>query len=161
MSQKHPNFTKNAKKRPKAVIFIGSRDWIDRQTVSRVLKILKPDLVIEGGADGLDTIVHWEALEQKISVETFEVTKADWKKYGLSAGPRRNKIMLYRLLDLEEEGYEISVCAFPLPESKGTWDMVNKAKAAGVKTRIYKPKARRYPHRKPKSPVNAKKKTSR
>lgn len=57
----------------------------------------------------------------------FEVAAcpADWKKHGKAAGPIRNQSML-------TEHKPDLVIAFPLGESKGTRDMIRKAKAAGI-----------------------------
>jgi YspA, cpYpsA-related SLOG family len=120
----------------KAAIFSGSRDWIDRQKVAKVFDQLRPDVVIEGGADGLDTIARWECLERKISVITFH---ADWNKFKLSAGPIRNKQMLTELLKFKKKGYEISVQAFPIPGGKGTQGMMRMAELYGVPVRVHKP----------------------
>lgn len=59
-----------------------------------------------------------------IPVKTF---RADWGKYGKSAGPRRNKQML-------DEGRPDLVVAFE--GGRGTADMVKQAKAAGVEVLI-------------------------
>ena len=57
---------------------------------------------------------------------------AQWKTRGKSAGPDRNTEMLNVLLALRECGYDVEVLAFVLPSSRGTWDMVRKAQAAGL-----------------------------
>jgi hypothetical protein len=51
-----------------------------------------------------------------MNVKVFE---ADWKKYGKSAGPIRNS---------EMADYGDALIAFFNGESKGTLDMINKAK---------------------------------
>lgn len=58
--------------------------------------------------------------------------RADWKLHGEGAGPRRNQRML-------NEGQPELVLAFvnkPLAESRGTADMVRRAKAAGISTYV-------------------------
>lgn len=120
----------------KAAIFSGSRDWIDRQKVAKVFDQLRPDVVIEGGADGLDTIARWECLERRITVITIH---ADWNLLGLSAGPIRNKQMLEELLKYKDKGYEISLQAFPLPGGKGTQGMIRLAEGKGITVRVHKP----------------------
>jgi hypothetical protein len=119
----------------KAAIFTGSRKWLDRTAVRKAFDQLHPDIVIEGGADGLDTMARWECLERNISVITV---KADWKRYKLAAGPIRNKRMLDELLTLKEEGYEISVHAFPLNGGKGTQSMMKMAQKMGIPVRVYR-----------------------
>jgi hypothetical protein len=127
----------------KAAIFTGSRHWLDRVAVTKAFDQLRPDVVIEGGADGLDTMARWECLERKITVFTY---KAEWDKYGLAAGPTRNKKMLDRLLEYQEKGYEISVHAFPLSGGKGTPGMIKMAENAGVTVHKYR-------HRRKSDPV--------
>lgn len=120
----------------KAAIFSGSQSWIDRAKVAKVFDQLRPDVVIEGGADGLDTIARWECLERKISVITFH---ADWKRFKLGAGPIRNKQMLQELLKFKKKGYEISVQAFPIQGGKGTQGMIRMAEFYNVPVRVHKP----------------------
>ena len=57
-------------------------------------------------------------------IEFEDRGQADWKKYGKSAGCRRNALML-------RDGCPDFVVAFP--GGRGTADMVKKAKAAGVR----------------------------
>lgn len=62
----------------------------------------------------------------------LKVFPADWKKYGRAAGPIKNKEMLEYIL----EGDPI-VVAFWDGQSRGTKDMISKAKEAGVDVKIY------------------------
>ena len=106
--------------RPARVLVCGGRDFDARTRVYNALDALRPiGLIIHGGANGADRLADdwaaWRCIERK-------VFKADWKKYGPSAGPRRNAEMLRMLPDL--------VVAFP--GGRGTADMVRRAKAAGV-----------------------------
>jgi hypothetical protein len=77
--------------------------------------------VAHGGASGADEMAHVWARYNDIPVKKFP---ADWKKHGKAAGPIRNAQML------KEFGPDV-VVAFP--GSRGTGDMVQRAKAAGVK----------------------------
>ena len=60
-----------------------------------------------------------------------EVYVADWKIYGKSAGPRRNQKML-------DDGKPTIVIAFhnDIDNSKGTADMIARAKKLGIPTEI-------------------------
>lgn len=80
------------------------------------------DVVIEGEAKGADLLSRKfaEECEPPIQVLPFP---ANWKKYGKAAGPVRNQQML-------DEGKPDFVIAFPTPNSRGTWDMVRRAKKA-------------------------------
>ena len=89
----------------------------------------QPDLVIVGDAKGVDRIV---ADIFKPKVARFV---ADWKKYEKAAGVIRNSDMVKAAVLLGvEEGY-----AFPISSSKGTWDLVKKAVAAGIGMNVSKP----------------------
>jgi hypothetical protein len=77
--------------------------------------------MIHGGAKFIDTFAsEWAATKPEI---TRYICRAEWKKYGLGAGPRRNSRMLEWRPDV--------VVAFP--GENGTADMVKKARAAGVR----------------------------
>jgi hypothetical protein len=61
----------------------------------------------------------------------FREFSADWQKFGKAAGPIRNQQML-------DEGKPDLVIAFheDLENSKGTQDMINRAKVQGVPVRL-------------------------
>jgi len=75
--------------------------------------------VIEGGAPGADRQARLWAANQNIPVDTYP---ADWKRWGRSAGSRRNADML-------QAGAE-AVLAFP--GGPGTADMVYQAQQSGI-----------------------------
>lgn len=79
--------------------------------------------IIEGGAKGADALAARFADQLNIPLHTF---KADWDKFGKSAGPIRNAQML-------AEGKPDLVVAFPTLRSVGTHDMIAKAKAKKVR----------------------------
>ncbi len=68
-----------------------------------------------GGARGADILAGewWTSL----NINDPVVFKANWKKYGNSAGPIRNRKML-------KEFDPKVVVGFPDPKSKGTYDML-------------------------------------
>lgn len=108
------------------VIVTGSRYWTDAAIVRRILSTLPPgSTVVHGGARGLDTIADNVALGMGLSVERHT---APWSEFGKAAGTARNQWMADAGAD--------RCYAFPLPGSVGTWDMVNRAKAAGIPTQI-------------------------
>lgn len=109
------------------LLICGSRHWTDYKMIYEHLKEAKGiEVVIQGGARGADRLAKMAAKKLKISVMTFE---AEWKKHGKAAGPIRNQKML-------DEGKPSEVWAYPLPDSKGTWDMVERAKKAGISTQV-------------------------
>lgn len=103
------------------ILVCGGRDFKDVMLMANTLYDYQIDLLIEGGADGADTLARKWA--ERNSVPHLEFP-ANWLKYGPSAGPIRNKQML-------EEGEPDMVIAFPGGE--GTAHMVKIAKEAGVK----------------------------
>ncbi len=120
----------------------GSRDFTDRKRLRLLLERCKPAVVIEGGQVtvvrhkraggevtekryGADWLAKQEAEALGIPVETY---KADWHFYRRAAGPVRNQRML-------DEARPDRVAAFPLG-GRGTWDMVRRAREAGVETDV-------------------------
>jgi len=118
------------------ILVTGSREWTDREALIDALSDLSKECMgdctlIHGGAYGADILAHkvvraWAARWGGWATEIFP---AEWAKDGKAAGPIRNARML-------EEGKPDICLAFPLPGSKGTWDMIRKANAAGIEVRI-------------------------
>lgn len=119
------------------VLVCGSRDYDNQREIDTLLSALLVSvgkrselLIIHGGASGADSMAGDWATKNGVLVKVFY---ADWKKYGKAAGPIRNKQML-------DEGKPDLVIAFPkngdLDKTKGTKDMVQQAKEAGVITII-------------------------
>lgn len=108
------------------VLICGGRNYSDWHTFHEFMWNLAKDrgpftAVIHGGARGADAMAGmWvKGYDPKIE-ERYD---ADWATYGRIAGPIRNKKMLV-------EGRPDLVVAFP--GGKGTNDMANRAKDAGV-----------------------------
>ena len=110
------------------VLVCGSRNWTDADAILEALVALGPviEVVIEGEAPGADSLAREAAQRLDIPVLKFP---ADWTKYGKAAGPIRNQQML-------DEGHPDLVLAFPLQASRGTWDMVRRARLANIETRV-------------------------
>lgn len=114
------------------LLVTGSRHLADRTLVERALDARLPAgpdelIVVHGGAPGADRLAkHW-AIWQRLMLHRpvfDEEHCADWERHGRSAGPRRNQ----QMVDL---GADVCV-AFPGPDSRGTWDCVRRARAAGI-----------------------------
>ena len=107
------------------ILVCGGRDYANISAVRHALGSLHAKrgitLIIEGGAMGADRIAREWAIASGIQHQTFS---ADWKAHGKAAGPLRNDRMI-------AEGMPVGVVAFP--GGRGTADMANKARAAGVK----------------------------
>ena len=81
------------------------KDWIAKNG--------KPDIIISGGADGLDSLARKFAREENY---TFVEYLPDWKRFGKRAGPIRNQLIV------DDSTHMI---AFPL-DGPGTADSINK-----------------------------------
>ena len=110
------------------VLVTGGRDYSDRESVFFELHGLAEKYgwltVIQGGATGADALAREWA---ELCYHGLVSVKANWTKFGPSAGPMRNEKMLV-------SGKPDLVLAFP--GGRGTADMVRRAKAAGVPVRL-------------------------
>ena len=105
------------------VMISGSRHWVDAAAIRReLLKLDTTRTIIVHGAcpTGADAIADRLAVQMGFAVEPYP---AEWKKYGRSAGPRRNQEMV----DISDR-----LIAFPLPDSVGTVDAINRARQKGL-----------------------------
>jgi hypothetical protein len=118
------------------LLVCGSRTWTDRASLWQVLDRLISEhgdgqvvTVIEGDARGVDRLAGQLARRRGWRLERYP---ADWTRHGRAAGFRRNARML-------QQGRPDLVVAFtvgPLADSRGTADMVRRARAAGVPVQI-------------------------
>ncbi len=123
------------------VLICGSRFYTDYGKVLHYIRRLKATsvpgnsshgdiVIISGGAKRADTLAVKAAKAYGLS---FREYPAQWEKYGKKAGPIRNQTML----DMEKPGL---VVAFheAVENSKGTIDMVSRAKRSGVPVVVFK-----------------------
>ena len=107
------------------VLVCGGRDFSNTAKLFIELDRLHKEqgfyCLIHGAANGADTLAGKWAEINNIAVRAFP---ADWKRYGKSAGPIRNRQML-------EDGRPDLVIAFR--GGDGTQNMINQAKRRGVK----------------------------
>ncbi len=118
------------------VLVCGSRAWTDVDLVTHRLreilnetKIKNSDFtIIDGLAHGADHAGFISAGRLGMASVRFP---ANWNKYGLAAGPIRNQQML-------DEGKPDLVFAFhdDIEHSKGTGDMVRRARKAGIPVEV-------------------------
>lgn len=107
------------------ILVTGSRHWTDRDAIASGLFSQSrgaPATLIHGAALGADSLAAEIAASWGWEVRAFP---ADWDKYGKAAGPIRNQQML-------DEADPDVVIAFPMPDSRGTLDMMNRARYAGI-----------------------------
>lgn len=80
--------------------------------------------IISGHCSGVDLMAEKYAKQNRYSLEIYP---AEWKKYGKSAGPRRNKVMV------EKANY---VIAFWDNKSRGTRNLIEIANKLNKPIRI-------------------------
>ena len=116
------------------IIVAGSRSFQDYGSLKELLDSILDDLgvnnveIVSGGANGADKLGERYASERGLRLIRF---KADWNKYGRSAGMIRNKEML----DYACQERPL-VVAFWDGESHGTANMIQRAERRGVAVRI-------------------------
>jgi len=108
------------------ILITGGRTYQDIDSIRTVLTYLKEGAeitIIHGAARGADSLAGFVAKELGMNVVA---EPADWKRYGRGAGPIRNQQMLDMNPDIVIYFHKA------LADSKGTKDMVNRAKAKGT-----------------------------
>jgi len=115
------------------VAIVGSRNYNNYDEVCMgiidTLELWKVGIneintIISGGANGVDTLAKKFAKEFDIQFLVFE---AEWDKYGKSAGPKRNTLIVNN---------STHVIAFVSKDSVGTWDTVRKAQKINLVVNI-------------------------
>lgn len=117
------------------ILVTGSRDWTDEVTIRDALKAWHAALsrdgeevvLVHGAARGADRIAKKIWVEEMGLVD--EPHPARWRQYGKAAGPMRNTEMV----DLGAD----TCLGFPLEQSVGTFDCLDKAKAADIPISVY------------------------
>lgn len=130
------------------VLVCGDRNWTNQAIILRELHTVEDEfdeyitVVIHGDARGADTLAGlaarqmcgYEHPKEQVDDNTpkLEVYPAQWDKFGRAAGPIRNQQML-------DEGKPDLVLAFhaDIENSKGTKDMVNRARKAGIPVKVF------------------------
>ena len=99
-------------------------DFVKEKTLFLLQNKLPDVCIVSGGAKGVDTLAEMFAEEFKLELK---VIKADWEKYGRSAGPKRN-----------EEMVKISngVIAFWDYKSRGTKTTIDFCKKHNVQCKV-------------------------
>lgn len=136
------NTGKSSDTEPWAVLVTGSRKYPDSDPIHKRLKQYDPrrrgpiPILIHGAASGADEMAADYANGSGWMVIGMP---AQWDRDGSSAGPKRNAEMLRVLVALGQCGYRIAVEAFPVIGSKGTRDMIDRAKSAALEVYITEP----------------------
>ena len=111
------------------VIIAGTRTFDDYSLLReyadyKLSKVADSIEIVSGGAQGADALGERYAKEKGYSLRVFP---ADWAQYGRSAGPMRNKQMA---------DYADALLAYWDGKSKGTLNMIEEARARGLKVGI-------------------------
>jgi len=97
----------------------------------RTLSALGLERVAHGWAAGADRIARLWA-EDFLGSAGTRGYPADWRRDGRAAGPRRN----VRMLEAERPDL---VLAYPIRDSRGTWNCVTEALARGITVAVWAP----------------------
>ncbi|MHB1107262.1 MAG: DUF2493 domain-containing protein [Lutibacter sp.] len=115
------------------VIIAGGRNFEEFDKLCQVCDEFLQDQdnieIVSGAYKGTDLLGERYAVERNHQIKQFP---ADWRRYGKSAGLKRNN---------EMAAYADALIAFWDAKSKGTKNMIDLAKQAGLKVRIYNYKA--------------------
>jgi len=113
------------------VLICGDRNWKNFKIIDEFLATLpQKTVIVEGNCRGADKIAGY--LAKKRGMPVIAVS-AKWDKFGKIAGPLRNSTMIHC--------YEPNlVVAFhnDIEHSKGTKNMINQAKLAGIEIKVIK-----------------------
>lgn len=116
------------------VLVTGARNWTDHEALFRRLRAYPPGtLLIHGGAiSGADQMAH-KFVPHLGFREIREIYFSDLDRAG---GPARNALLVDIAAAYARHGYTVAVEAFPTAQSRGTWNCVNLAKAAGLAVEV-------------------------
>lgn len=112
------------------VVVCGSRSWRDWSVLEAALTILPHGTqVVHGNARGADRMAA--SVAKRLGHYVARMS-AEWERYGRAAGMRRNELMLSWVRP-------DFVIAFWDGTSRGTRNMIERARAAGVRVAIFTP----------------------
>lgn len=97
-----------------------------RTKLADIMEVMQPDLVVQGGARGVDRIVKDLCLDMGFPCATME---AAWGFHGKRAGAIRNRWML-DLFPVKQ------VLAFPIRAGKGTQMTMEMADELGIPVEV-------------------------
>lgn len=119
--------------REKRIIIAGCRDYNNyteaKEYINSCLSEISKEykiIIFSGGCTGSDMLGERYAKENNLEIERYP---ADWKRYGRSAGPKRNKLMA--------EKADLVICFWD-GNSKGTKSMIDYAVKNGKPIKIKK-----------------------
>lgn len=113
------------------ILIAGSRNFSNEKRLAEILgkEVGADDIIVEGGATGVDSMAREWAEARGIAV--IEI-RADWKKYGRAAGPKRNDAMTAYIA--EHGGQAVFIWD---GKSKGTKQCIDSAMKRTIPISIY------------------------
>lgn len=113
------------------ILIAGSRTFRDPERLAQILaeNVKDGDVIVEGGAPGVDSMAREWA--EAHGVEFIEI-RADWKRYGRAAGPKRNDAMTAMIA--EQHGRALYIWD---GKSKGTKQCIESAMRRGIDTLVF------------------------
>jgi len=118
------------------ILVTGSRHFKDVPLLRNRFekyKAYKNVIVIHGAARGLDQIAGEIATQNEWISFSYP---ARWNKFGRSAGPIRNQVMLAKLVEYRDMKWKTVIETFPHKDSVGTRHMIRIAQAAEFNVNI-------------------------
>ncbi len=118
------------------IIVARSRDFKYKEYLyEKVDKVIKDNRytrieIVSGGAKGADALGEQYAKDKGYTLSIFN---ADWNTYGREAGFIRN----YTMAQYASQAKKSVLIAFPIGESKGTRDMIQRAKKEGFDVFVF------------------------
>lgn len=107
------------------VAIVGSRNWPYKNEIKNAVASLdKSDILVSGGARGVDTLAENYAKARGLQCIIHE---AEWERLGRGAGYARNRLIVR---DADR------VIAFQFEHSRGTQNTIDLAKKKGIPVRL-------------------------
>jgi hypothetical protein len=110
------------------VAIVGSRDYPCMDRVAAAVRAFNPgDVLVSGGARGVDHEAEMVARARNLTVFIHRVTNEEWNRLGKKAGPLRNERLV---ADCDR------LIAFWDGKSRGTRNAIDHAKKMGKPYRV-------------------------
>lgn len=115
------------------VLVTGSRMWCDESAMhARLRRYPHGTLLLHGHANGADAMADYFAPRFGFRV----ISEPYFSDLGNAGGSARNELLVDIAAAYARHGYTVAVEAFPTASSRGTWNCVNLAKAAGLTVEV-------------------------
>lgn len=124
------------------MLVTGSRKWTAEDPLWKACEHFRLGMniydmihVMHGACPtGLDKMFE-DLCDSFVSITSLPIP-AQWDMFNKQAGPKRNSAMVDMARVLSDYGWRVACYGFPLPDSKGTWDCMRKARASCIDTYV-------------------------